>query len=91
MQRKLSAILAADVVGYSRLMEADEAEETFTTGPSSERAFARVAVANSAHNAQCRRCRREHRESRESRTSLTASGCGLSSVSMTVSSALLVA
>src|SRR5262245_38827519 len=26
MQRKLAAILAADVVGYSRLMEADEAD-----------------------------------------------------------------
>ena len=25
MERKLTAILAADVVGYSRLMEADEA------------------------------------------------------------------
>ena len=25
MERKLAAILAADVVGYSRLMEADEA------------------------------------------------------------------
>lgn len=26
MQRRLAAILAADVVGYSRLMEADEAD-----------------------------------------------------------------
>ena len=30
MERRLAAILAADVVGYSRLMEADE-ETTFTT------------------------------------------------------------
>jgi len=57
-------------------MEADEVEETFTAGPSSERALARV-VASSAHRAHCHRCCRWHRESP---VRLAGDGCGLSSL-----------
>ncbi len=32
MERRLAAILAADVVGYSRLMELDERRKRKTTG-----------------------------------------------------------
>ena len=41
IQRRLAAILAADVVGYSRLMAADEAG---TRGGSSGKIFARAFV-----------------------------------------------
>jgi hypothetical protein len=58
VERKLTAILAADVVGYSRLMGEDEAERTRGSGPiartSSSRSSPSTAAAWSSSRAMAR-------------------------------------
>src|SRR5882724_11585762 len=62
-------------------IEADEVVETFTAGPSSERALARVAVANNAHTAYCHR----FRSFREARSGVTGPGWVVLRLCMSVS------